>query len=409
MSLIIILVVVLVISLATNIYMNNALKNIIFENKSLQSEYDKTLNEINLLAANFNGLQNELNEVIAIHQSNESELREENQDLEYRLESVKDNIGAFFNLASSTDRIAYESIKRMQAVIKETENAVLHVGGFIDNIFEKQVKGNSSKIEKIYHYFSKDDNSTDNLYKALMSEEDALIKTVKIIRELEAVTSKFIEEIEGIINKTETVTDFTDQISEIADQSTLLALNAAIEAARAGEHGKGFSVVSDEIGKLAEKTNILTKEIKRTLSDSNNFIREKSEYLKCEAAEHTQNIDSVEKLVSKSVELMRDSFAKTSEIVESLMESYKSISRETEDTLFTLQFQDIMRQNMEQSIALVDELKQITDSTNMPKSKLEDVLDIDSKDFEIGPQRGRLRIISNSIEKTFSDKNVEIF
>lgn len=64
----------------------------------------------------------------------------------------------------------------------------------------------------------------------------------------------FNESIETMTNKMKEIDQITEVINGIVSQTKLLSLNASIEAARAGEVGKGFAIVADEIGKLADQT-----------------------------------------------------------------------------------------------------------------------------------------------------------
>lgn len=85
---------------------------------------------------------------------------------------------------------------------------------------------------------------------------------------------KTIDELAADINS---INQFADMITGIADQTNLLALNAAIEAARAGEYGRGFSVVAEEVRKLAEESSQSAREIQqvitRVLGRSNQAVK----------------------------------------------------------------------------------------------------------------------------------------
>ncbi len=117
------------------------------------------------------------------------------------------------------------AMRQVLAALTQTTSAVMDVAR---NTAEASVKSRAA-IE---------------LVKSGQSKMDIMIEVVNNIAANSGKINKITEVIEGIANKT-----------------NLLSLNAAIEAARAGEHGKGFSVVAEEVGKLASSSAESTQQI----------------------------------------------------------------------------------------------------------------------------------------------------
>ncbi len=109
-------------------------------------------------------------------------------------------------------------------------------------------------------------NSISRISVEKSKSTDLLIDKVERGRETIVDSNNQIKEISADVDG---MMSIISVINSIAAQTNLLAMNAAIEAAHAGQYGTGFSVVADEIRKLAESASVNAKIIAGSLKDVN--------------------------------------------------------------------------------------------------------------------------------------------
>ena len=139
-----------------------------------------------------------------------------------------------------------QASRRQAEGIEQTSTAVVSLAQSV-----QQVSGNAAESARVA------DQSLAAAEKGQQAVSNA-IASMNGLREQIQETSKRIKRLG---ESSQEIGEIVELISDITEQTNVLALNAAIQAASAGEAGRGFSVVAEEVQRLAERSADATKQI----------------------------------------------------------------------------------------------------------------------------------------------------
>lgn len=199
----------------------------------------------------------------------------------------------------------------------------------------------------------------------MASSQERASQNQELINQLNLYIAQRIEQAEadrvrteGFAQQARSLTGLVKLIRDIAFQTNLLALNAAIEAARVGAAGRGFAVVAGEVRKLSQATDHAVDEIndgihavvgaieqqyKENFSHSNIEIEHKA---------LEQFSSQLQRLGHDHRELIRHG----AEAIEQIRQSSQELTAMFMDTLASVQFQDVTRQQIEHVVTALQRL-----------------------------------------------------
>jgi methyl-accepting chemotaxis protein len=203
--------------------------------------------ELGKLAQGFNTMSHSIRELISKMAATAEQVAASSEEL---TAGAQQSAQAATNVASTVVDVANGMEDQLRSVTGAKKN--------VDSVFNDitQMTGKTGQVA---------DNSVQTAAAASKGEE-LMGGAMQKMESIERSVMNSADVVRKLGDNSQQIGQIVETISSIAEQTNLLALNAAIEAARAGTAGRGFSVVAEEVRKLAEQSRAATEEIKERIA-----------------------------------------------------------------------------------------------------------------------------------------------
>ncbi|ERK31825.1 methyl-accepting chemotaxis protein [Clostridium intestinale] len=270
-------------------------------------------------------------------------------------------------VANTVSDLAESTSKQIEFAEQSNEKVKVVVEGL------KKITTNSIYINKL----------TNTAIETVNSGASTLKEQIKIMDNTKDSSKKVSEVIWNLSTKSNEIGEVVEFINGITEQINLLSLNAAIEAARAGEAGRGFTVVANEVKKLAELSRESTLKISKLITEIQSDIKKSVE----EVSNTNQSIDK-QAVALKNTD---DSLKKIETSVFEVTQKIKEVTAETEAINNST---SVVEEAIGKIVALIEtnasSTEEVAASTEEHTASIE----------EISASMNVLTDLSNNLEKT---------